>query len=252
MEHFCAIILAAGKGTRMGKGAPKVLRDLLGKPLLYWTISTLKQTGIRETIVVTGYKSDLVQNTLKKMGLGVKFARQKRQLGTAHSLKAGLKVVPKEYRQVLVLFGDDSALYRPRTLVGFMKYHLNHANFVTLLTHETKDKLDIGGLKRDIDGKIVGVLTRQQIFNQGLKRVEILCGAFCFRKSWIEKVLPKIKKSQKSREYPLPGLIYVANEIGDTVDSFALLDPNEWVSVNSHQELILAERKKRGRRIYDK
>jgi len=246
MENICAIVLAAGKGTRMGKGAPKMLRKLLGKPLIFWTLDLIENLGLlKKTIVVIGYKAVLVERTIKKMGFNPIFVRQDEQLGTAHSLQTGLVKVPKNTEHVLVLFSDDAVLYKTETIREFINDHITHGNNATLLTHKTEGKLDIGGLKRDKRNEIVGVLTRQQLLENRDRKSEVLCGGFCFKKDWIEKMLPQIKPSSVSGEYPLPGIISVAISNKQLVNSFNLENKDEWTSINSPVELSEAEDKKR-------
>lgn len=244
MKNVVALVLAAGRGTRMNGELPKVLYPMAQKPLIYWPLTLLEKIGIKKVYVITGYKSDEVKKAIKDMGFKVSYIYQEKLLGTANSVKVSLPLLPKSTKNILILFGDDSALYKPKTIRNFIEYHLRKKNKATLLTLERKAVSDIGGLKADSEGRIVGVLTQSEILKSKVKKHQILCGAFLFNKKWIEENLPDIKPSEFSGEYPLPGIIKLAAQKNEPVDGFKLTDITQWYSVNSKAELKEAEKLK--------
>ncbi|MEK7164205.1 MAG: NTP transferase domain-containing protein [Patescibacteria group bacterium] len=237
-----AIVLAGGRGTRMGKGLPKILRPLCGRPLIFWILDTLKQCGLKNIIMVIGYKAKLTGKSVKDAGYKkTKFVKQDRLLGTAHAVGVGLSVVPETAEDTLVLFGDDSALYRPATLDNFIKYHQeNHAK-ATVLTVISDVPTSLGGLRKDDLGRIVGVVSKQEMQEKGINRHSILCGALCFETKWIKEILKKIPKNEVSGEYLLPGFMKIAAERGEFTQEFILPDAREWTSINSLEDLNIAE-----------
>ena len=80
-----AIVLAAGKGTRMKSELPKVLFPVCGKPMIEYVLDALESAGVDEIIVVVGYRSDLVKSTIRPRA-SIKFAEQKELLGTGHAV----------------------------------------------------------------------------------------------------------------------------------------------------------------------
>lgn len=235
-NNISVIILAAGKGTRMKSTLPKVLHKILDKPIILWTLDLLKSLGIN-SVVVTGYKAELVEQTIAKAGYNVKFVRQRQALGTAHAVATGLKGITTNTKTVLVLYGDDSALYKPETIKKFLEFHNEKRNKITLLTTVTDQVSSLGGLKRDINDNIIGVYTRAELLEKGAKFTEIVCGAFCFDLKFLKKYLPQIKKSRETGEYPLPGMVNLAAETGDFAQAFKLPNKDEWTSVNTREEL---------------
>lgn len=234
----------------MNLDTPKVLHKIAGKPLVFWTLELLGKLGIPEQIVVTGYKADDVENGIKKAGYEVKFVRQSQPLGTADAVKTGIKKVGKECDAILVLFGDDSALYRPETIQNFINYHQSQNSVMTILTVKRGGPTSLGGLEKDKEGNIIGVLTQKQMIDRGIEANEVVCGAFCFQRKWLEENLPHVAKSPTSGEYPLPGLIKIASGQNLFAKTFELNDPDEWASVNTPEELKHADMIKRGNLSY--
>src|SRR3972149_2890855 len=113
MKDVCVVVLAAGKGTRMNGNLPKVLYEIADKPLIYWPLQLIKHVGLEPAIVVSGYKAKKVEDIVRGFDFKVNFVRQKKRLGTAHSLSVGLKLVPEDCKTILVLYSDDSVLYKP-------------------------------------------------------------------------------------------------------------------------------------------
>lgn len=240
-NDICVIVLAGGRGTRMKSRLPKVLLKLSGRPLVFWTLDLLRELDLLEkTVVVTGYKASLVEKEILRAGYDMTFARQETPLGTAHATAVGFKKIDTSCRDVLVLFGDDSSLYKPETVKKFFEFHNEKNSTMTLLTVKKNRITTLGGLKRK-DGKVVGVLDLETMEKLGIKEHEIVCGAFLFDKKWLEKNLKNPPRSEKSGEFVLPGLIAVAASQGKYALSYSLTDQTEWTSINTPEELKLAE-----------
>src|SRR3990172_1957369 len=167
MKNIAAIILAAGKGTRLAGGAPspraKVLYEIGGKPLILHTLKLLKKVGIEEIILVVGHKAEEVKTVASK---AYKFAFQDKRLGTGHAAKLGLAQVSSKAETVMVLNGDDSAFYKEETLKKVVEKHFSEANTITFITLEPIDPTGLGRIIRE-NGQVVEIVeekdaTRQQ------------------------------------------------------------------------------------------
>jgi bifunctional N-acetylglucosamine-1-phosphate-uridyltransferase/glucosamine-1-phosphate-acetyltransferase GlmU-like protein len=122
-----AIVLAAGKGTRMGGDLPKVLFEAAGKPLVRWVLDALAAAGVSDRIVVVGYRGELVKQALADLP-GVSFALQTEQRGTgdavaaaAELLRARLAADPAESRRPVVIVCGDSPMLRPESVTGLAR-----------------------------------------------------------------------------------------------------------------------------------
>ena len=240
MKNFAAIVLAGGKGTRLSGGLPspkpKVLYEIAARPLIAYTLDLLKKLSLEEIIVVVGYKASEVK---KVVGQGYKFAIQRERLGTGHAAAVGLTKVSYNIRDVVVINGDDSAFYKPDTIQKVLNKHVGKGNTITFVILELEDPSGLGRVIRDGE-KVIGIV-EDKIASEEEKRIkEINDGVYCFRRSWLEENLPKIKKSPVG-EYYLVDLISLAVSQGEKVGVFKLDDPSEWLGVNTPEELKRAD-----------
>ena len=242
-KNISVIVLAGGKGERMGLGYSKVLKNINGKPLIFWTLDLINKLGFQNTIVVTGYKAPMVEEKIKKNDYNVIFSRQKEQWGTADAVKYGLRKVPKEVKTALVLFGDDSALYSSATIKRFIKFFYTKDKPVSVIATEKKQVSQIGGLKIDEQNNIRDILTRADILKINKERHLVLCGAFCFKKDWLTKNIKKIKRTKRSKEYSLPKVLILAAKQKKYAQFYLLKDKNQWNSLNTLEEFRQAELK---------
>jgi len=240
IKNFAAIVLAAGKGTRLAAGAPsprpKVLYEIAGRPLIAYTLDLLKSLGLREIVIVVGHKALEVKNVV---GKGCKFAVQRKRLGTGHATAVGFSKVSSKPRTVLVINGDDSAFYKPETIQKVLNKHVGKGNTITFVTLEVENPSGLGRTIRDGE-RVVGIVEEKDASEKQKKIKEINDGVYCFRRGWLENNLPKIKKSPVG-EYHLVDLIGLAISQGERVGVFKLGDPSEWRGVNTPQELELAD-----------
>lgn len=246
MKKFAAIVLAAGKGTRLAGGEPspkpKVLCEIAGRPLIAYTLGLLKKTGLEEIIIVVGHKASEVKNVV---GKGYKFAVQRRRLGTGHAAAVGLSEVSSKPREVLVINGDDSAFYKLETIQKVLNKHVGKGNTITFVSLELENPSGLGRVVRDGE-RVLGIVEEKDASEKQKKIKEINDGVYCFRRDWLENNLPKIKKSG-SGEYYLVDLIGLAISQGEKVGVFKLDDPSEWRGVNTPEELELADSLMKGR-----
>jgi len=239
-----AIVLAGGKGARMNGFQPKVLYKVGGKPILYWTLNLLEKLKITQKIIVVGYKYEVVIEKVSEMGFKTDFARQRKPLGTGNAVKSALKYIQKGTTDVLVIYGDDSSLYRKETIAKLLDTHIRKNSMLTILTTLKQGISLLGGLQRDNNGRVVGVLSSNELIQYGCKETEILCGVFCFNKLWLEKNIYKIKKGKIKGEYPLPVLIELAAIQGFYSNTVRITNSREWNSVNTMFELNQARIKR--------
>jgi len=152
LEQFGAVILVAGKGTRLGcTDRPKVMLELAGKPIVGYTVDTLEKVGLssEKIILVVGFCHEVVE---KYFGNRATFAMQNEQRGTAHAAMTGMQALPTNVTDVLVMGGDDSAFYTPETLIMLMNEHAESGATATLLSVKISDPSAYGRVFREAGG----------------------------------------------------------------------------------------------------
>src|SRR3990167_8476412 len=129
---FAVIVLAAGEGKRMESKLSKVLHRIAGKPMIVRTIEILKRVNPYEIIIVANPQNLVAIK--KEIPQDVKYTIQKSPLGTADAASCGLKLVDKNMLTVAVMYGDDSAFYRPETILEVFKHHQDSDATLTFVT----------------------------------------------------------------------------------------------------------------------
>jgi len=249
LRSINAFILAAGKGTRLNNGQPspkpKVLYEINGRPMILYTLNTLEKIGFKKPIIIVGYKSELIKKTLKNKKLI--FVLQEKQLGTGHAILCAKKYL-KNYKDILVLGGDDSAFYHPSTIKRLIKKHLQEKAVITFLTIEHPNPEGLGRIIRDERGKIVAIVEEKEANLVQKKIKEINAGCYCFQTKWLLNNLTKIKLHPQSGEYYITDLIKLAIENGEKVIGLKINNHQEWVGVNTPEQLKLANELMRKRK----
>jgi len=242
MENVSAIVLAAGKGTRLNHGQPselpKVMYKICGKPMLEYTLKTLENININDIVLVIGYKAEMIKNYF---GNRYKYALQKEQKGTGHAVKCAEKAVDPTNEHILVIQGDDSAFYSPDTIVNLMSAHIKGRAKVSLLTLKHPNPRELGRIVRDKKGGIVAIKEKEVLTPAERKINEINTGTYCFEALWLWENIKKLKPSATGKgELILPDLIKIAVDKKDKVSAHTITDHEEWIGINKPEQLKLA------------
>lgn len=240
LTHTTAIILAAGRGTRMNaKRKNKVAFKLGGEPMVARTLHNLWESGITSVIAVVGFQADSVRASL---GDRVTYAVQVEQLGTGHALQTAMPFLPKNCDTVLSVYGDDSAFYPPSLYQDIVKkLHASNADLIVLTLHKD-DPSGLGRIVRDASGQIVRIVEEKNATAEEKQLQEINTGFYCFKRSFLEEHLPKIQKNPLSGEYYATDLIEIALKHGKVVDALYMPDSKIWHGINNLRDLSLARK----------
>ena len=235
-DNITAVILAAGQGTRMKSTRPKVLHQILGRPMIAYLLDTLKESGVTDIVVVVGHQAGAVKAALKDYEL--RFVIQEPQLGTGHAVQVAMPAVPAESGTVMVLCGD-APLISGESIAALQMLHKRTAAAVTVQTIELPDGAHYGRVVRDEQGRVVAVVQAKDSHDRPdlLAIREINTGAYCFDAPFLVDGLMKIPKSPVTGEIYLTDLIHIARQQGRVVA--ALIDP-DWealLGINSRAEL---------------
>lgn len=243
LRTIAAVVLAAGRGTRLGcTERPKVMLELGGRPMIDYTVETLEKIGFSpaQIVLVVGFQKEQV---MRHFGNRVTFAYQTEQLGTAHAAYTGMQALPAHIEHVVVMGGDDSAFYTPQTLRTFIMNHVEASRSLTLLTSELEDPRSLGRVIRHPDGKVE--IIEKELLSEGQKKIkEISTGTFMLHRAWYQQIFPAMPKMEKLGEYGLPTAFTIAHATGVSHDAVKLENPREWFGVNTPEELEEAKKRK--------
>lgn len=214
-------------------------------------IQQCNSVTILQPIIVVGYKSEEV---IKELGSNYIYVVQEERLGTGHAAKIGLSIIRANPHvngsrsasicvdDVFILQGDDSAFYTKEMLIEAIKRHQDEDAVLSFLTTKIPGLDNYGKILRNDKGEITGVVEKENMTQEQKKLDEINCGAYLMDLTWAKKNIPLIKQHHiGNTEYPLPDVIKMAVRQKQKVLGIQI-SPDEWVGINSPDQLERAER----------
>jgi bifunctional UDP-N-acetylglucosamine pyrophosphorylase / glucosamine-1-phosphate N-acetyltransferase len=239
------VILAAGKGTRMGaSNTPKVLIMLKEKPVILYLIDELEKINqLIKPVVVTGYMARKVEGVL---GNDFLYAYQDKQLGTAHALIAAKRKIKAE--NILVLYGDMPFI-KAETLSRLIGMHLHSGNKISICTAQAEnfkgnneDFKSFGRILRDpVSHSIIGIVEAKDADENQKKIKEVNAGIYMFKTKWLWENISKIQNQNAQKEFYLTDIVGLAISQKQTVNSL-MIDSKEAFGINSKEDLEFAEK----------
>ena len=238
-KKFCALILAAGKGTRMKSDLAKVLHVLNGKPLLYYVLAAAKSAGAEKIVAVIGHQADMVRELFS--GSGCIFVEQKPQLGTGHAVLQA-KDVLAGYDGLTVILCGDVPLLKPATIKSLVDNHLASNATVSVLTTIPPPPHAYGRIVKDDKGNVLKIVEHKDATQDEKKIGEINTGIYCVDTKYLFSALQKVTNDNKQHEYYLTDIVEIACREGRRVKSFIASDYVEVMGINTLEELAHAKK----------
>lgn len=239
-SELIAVVLAAGKGTRMMSDLPKVLVPVLGRPMIEYVLDTLEQAGSAQTIVVVGYRAADVQATLAGRK-GLVFVEQREQLGTGHAVQvcaAELKRFPNA--AVLVVAGDSPMLRADSVKKVFAEFQSSGASCL-LGTAQRDNPFGLGRIVRDAAGNFAGIVEEKDASPEQKQITEVNLSCYLFRCGDLLEALAQLGNNNAQREYYLTDVPAILQRAGKKIVALPVLKPSEALSINTPTELAAVE-----------
>lgn len=241
MKNLAAIILAAGKGTRMKSKVPKVLHRVSGLPMLSYPVRLFKELKAQKVVLVVGHGADDVRNAFSSEKVG--FVTQKEQLGTGHAVMCALKELKGFEGDILVLSGDVPLITK-ETINALLKMHKEGRGrkrpVLSLITTLLEDPKGYGRVVRDENGAVARTVEDKDCSPLQKKINEVNAGLYLFSSKFLMDNIRKLNTRNAQGEYYLPDLIELAVRQGERVVALTHFDPNEVMGINNRVELARA------------
>ncbi len=234
-----AVVMAAGKGTRMKTELPKVLIPVRGRPMIDYVLEALVTAGVDRTIVVVGYQAEAVRAELTGRA-DVEFVLQEKQLGTGHAVMACGDLLADHEGPVLVVAGD-SPMMRSQSITRLLEEFDRHPSACILGTTRTDNPTGLGRIIRDQDGRFTGIVEEKDATEEQRAVTEVNMSCYVFDCQELLASLEEIRPDNSQGEYYVtdcPGVMLAA---GKSVLALDVLHPRERLSINTLEDLAAVE-----------
>lgn len=244
-----ALLLAAGKGTRMQSDLPKVCHPVGGRPMVCAVVDACLRAGCERVVVVVGYKQELVREALAEYGDTVEFAVQEEQLGTGHAVMSAVDAFPDEMRagtDLFVLCGDGP-LIRSETLATVLDRHRSSGADATLATSIIDNPDGYGRIVRDASGKFERIVEQKNATDTELKINEVNPSYYCCDTKAMFDALAKVKRNELTGEYYVTDIFEEVLNAGGSVEVIDAVPSQDILSINTLEHLAEVDAIFRGR-----
>lgn len=230
-----ALILAAGKSTRMKSKIPKTLHHLLGKPIIHFLLEAVEEAGVERTVVVVGYQADDVKTAI---GSDMEYVLQEEQLGTGHAVSMAEPLLGDWPGAILVVPGD-APLLTADVLRSLIEHHVSANAAATLLTAVLEEGGSNGRVVRDFaNGSVLEIVEARDASSEQLLINEINTSVYLFDGKELFTALRSVSPANAQGEYYLTDIVSHFVREGKSVASLISPDPEVVRGVNTRVELV--------------
>jgi UDP-N-acetylglucosamine diphosphorylase/glucosamine-1-phosphate N-acetyltransferase len=239
MSEKLAVVLAAGKGTRMKSDSPKVLVPVCGRPMIEYVLDALTTGGIERIIAVVGYRADLVRSALDGRKY-LTFALQEQQMGTGHAVMVCRDLLADYHGPVLIVAGD-APLMQADSIAALMAEYKSRPVACIIGTALAENPTGLGRIIRDKDGKFLGIVEHRDATESQRQIKEVSMSYYVFDCQIMLDALDYIRPDNDQGEYYITDLPRLLLSRGLEVRAVPVLKPCEVLAINNMDELAVVE-----------
>ena len=237
-----AIILAAGKGTRMKSEIPKVLHTIFDKPLLGYVLDSVIKSGIIDySYIITGHKAQMVDEYVKDNYINACTILQSPQLGTGHAASMAVDKLNGYSGEVIILYGD-TPLIKSETIKNIVSFHNENNADITVVSAVFDNPANYGRIVRNPDGSLCKVVEEKDASPNQKEIKEINAGIYCLNWGKVNSAFSELKNNNAQGEYYLTDIIQWGVKNGLKTIAFTIKDNNEIFGINSRKNLAEASK----------
>jgi bifunctional UDP-N-acetylglucosamine pyrophosphorylase / glucosamine-1-phosphate N-acetyltransferase len=238
--NVLAIVLAAGKGTRMKSDLPKVLVPVGGRPMVRYVVDALRSAGVPRIVVVVGYRADLVRDELADEP-GVEFAEQREQLGTGHAVMMCRDALEGHDGAVVIVAGD-SPMLQAESIATLLEAPFGTSQAACILgTAYRPDPHGYGRILRDEEGFFAGIVEEKDATPEQRAITEINVSTYVFDSRELLAALDQLRTDNSQGEYYITDCPAILLAAGKAVVAAPILKQCEALSINNAEELAVVE-----------
>ncbi len=238
LSAACCVILAAGEGKRMNSDVPKVLSEVLFKPMLGWIIDSVFKSNISDICVVKGFRHEMVQSYLESLSMRCESVIQKERKGTAHAVMTAKAFLEKHKGGDVLILGGDSPFIDKETILGSYQKHKDENNSATIVSAKVENPFGYGRIIRDSgSGPVIDIVEERDATAAQKATKEINSGVYWFKVNDILSKLFEINNNTAQNEYYLTSIIKLFIEEGYRVNAFDAKSPEVVLGANDLKQL---------------
>ena len=234
-----ALVLAAGKGTRMKSGKTKVLHEINGKSIVEYVVDALDMNEIERIGLVVSPEN--IDELKMHLGNRTDFIIQKEQLGTGHAVLSAEEWLTKFVGRLVVIVGDAPFLGKS-TIRELLAEFVEKESACVLLSAIYDEPPPYGRVVRDTNGALVKIVEEKDASEDEKKIKEVSSSHYCFDKKKLFSALKQINNDNTQGEYYLPDVIEILIRNGERVEALTVPDPMITFGINSQEDLLIAEK----------
>ena len=247
-KQIKAVILAAGKGTRMKSNTPKVLHKIFEKPLLGYVLDNVKNI-VNEAFVIVGHHAEEVTAYVENNYSSAKTVLQSPQLGTGHAVSMVCPAFENFDGQVIILCGD-TPLITEATLNNFVEYHNSNNSDLTVMSTVFDNPTNYGRIIREADNSLKCIVEEKDATQEQKAVKEVNAGIYCLNWAKIKPAFSQLTSNNAQGEYYLTDIISWGKKNGLNVNAYILENSDEIYGINSRHNLAEATKIMNDRKLY--
>lgn len=230
----CAIILAGGKGTRMKADCPKVMCNVIFKPMISYVVDAVREAGAEDICVITGYRHNEVEDYLDS---SIKTALQEPQLGTGHAVMQAGEFISAHTDDDILILNGDGPLMDAETINKAYDYHKENNNSITLISALVEDTNGIGHVKRDENGTLLRIVEHKDATEEEKKINESNAGCYWFNGGDLKYALSKVTNNNVQNEYYLTDTLEILINSGKNAGAYVVENSEVVLGANDRKQL---------------
>ncbi|MDO5297365.1 MAG: bifunctional UDP-N-acetylglucosamine diphosphorylase/glucosamine-1-phosphate N-acetyltransferase GlmU [bacterium] len=233
---LAAVVMAAGKGTRMKSDTAKVLHPIMGRPMIRYVLDTLQEVQASPQVIVIGHAAESVREAC---GEAYAYALQQEQHGTGHAVQTALPELAGFAGDVLIVSGD-MPLVPASVWQALVSLHRAEGNDFTILTANSAAHRDFGRIVRQPDGQVAKIVEAKDCSPEEYALTEVNLGAYCAKADFLRTMLPLLSSDNAQGELYLTDLVSLGQQHSKRVGAMLTEDIACALGVNSRADLAQA------------
>lgn len=235
--ELSAIILAAGKGTRMKSEHPKCAHNVIDKPMVEYVIDALNELKVKNIVAIVGYGKETI---IKLLGDRVLYAIQKEQLGTAHAVMQARPLLEGKEGITIIAIGDMPFI-KKETLYSLVLNHIQERSDLSVLTVDHPQPYGYGRINRGESGQLLSIIEERDCTKEQAAITEINSSVYAVRNEILFECLEKITNNNSQKEYYLTDIVDICRAQDYKVSAYKTMDYKELGGINNKVQLMEME-----------